>query len=151
MARARAAGLTSDEHFPVDGTLIEAWASMKSFRPKDEPPTPGPGRNREVDFRGESRTNDTHESTTDPDCRLYKKSPGAGARLCHLGNLVMEHRGGFIVNTLSVPPAGNAEREAAVAMASTLPGGAIPGLRRYLRYTFLRLPICTTRTRKAPS
>ena len=113
LARARAAGLTSDEHFPVDGTLIEAWASMKSFRPKDEPPTPGPGRNREVDFRGESRTNDTHESTTDPDCRLYKKSPGAGARLCHLGNLVMEHRGGFIVNTLSVPPAGNAEREAA--------------------------------------
>lgn len=122
LAKAKASGLTSDEHFSVDGTLIEAWASMKSFRRKGKPPTPGGGRNREVDFRGETRTNDTHESTTDPDCRLYKKSPGAGARLCHLGHLVMENRHGFIVETAVTPPSGNAEREAAVAMAEELPG-----------------------------
>jgi len=123
LARAQAAGLTSDEHFSVDGTLIEAWASMKSFRPKDEPPsTGGPGRNRTVDYRGETRGNDTHESRTDPDCRLYKKSPGAGARLAHLGNLVMENRNGFIVATRVTPPAGNAEREAAVHLAAALPG-----------------------------
>lgn len=123
LAKARAANLTSDEHFSVDGTLIEAWASMKSFRPKDEPPSKGgPGRNRAVDYRGETRTNDTHESLTDPDCRLYKKSLGAGARLAHLGNLLMENRNGFIVETSVTPPAGNAEREAAVHLASELPG-----------------------------
>jgi transposase len=123
LAQAKAADLTSDEHFSVDGTLIEAWASMKSFRRKDEPPKGGGGgRNREVDFRGETRTNDTHESTSDPDCRLYKKAPGQGAKLCHLGHLVMEHRSGFIVETTVTPPAGNAEREAAVAMANRLPG-----------------------------
>jgi hypothetical protein len=121
LAKAGAANLTSDEHFSVDGTLIEAWASMKSFRPKGEPPAGG-GRNREVDFRGETRTNDTHESTSDPDCRLYKKSPGAGARLCHLGHLLMENRGGFIVDTTVTPPSGNAEREAAVHLAGDLPG-----------------------------
>ena len=123
LARAQGAGLTSDEHFSVDGTLIEAWASMKSFRPKDEPPAPkGGGRNATVDFRGESRTNDTHESATDPDCRLYKKSPGAGARLCHMGHLVMENRNGFIVESAVTPPSGRAEREVAVALASELPG-----------------------------
>jgi transposase len=121
-ASAKAAGLTSDEHFSVDGTLIEAWASMKSFRPKDEPPTQGGGRNRSIDFRGEARTNDTHESTTDPDCRLYKKAKGQAAKLCHLGTLVMENRNGFIVDTTVTPPAGNAEREAAVRLASALPG-----------------------------
>ena len=123
LAKARAANLTSDEHFSVDGTLIEAWASMKSFRHKDAPPPPpGGGRNAAVDFRGETRTNDTHESTTDPDCRLYKKSPGAGARLSHMGHLVMENRGGFIVETAVTPPSGNAEREAAVHLAGQLPG-----------------------------
>ena len=79
--------LLSDEHFSVDGTLIEAWASMKSFRPKDgsgEPPTSG--RNGEVDFRGEPRGNDTHASTTDPDARLYKKAAGQAAKLCHMGH-----------------------------------------------------------------
>jgi len=78
--------LLSDEHFSVDGTLIEAWASMKSFRPKDgsgEPPAPG--RNGEADFRGEPRSNDTHASTTDPDARLYKKAAGQAAKLCHYG------------------------------------------------------------------
>lgn len=123
LAKASAANLTSDGHFSLDGTLIEAWASMKSFRPKGKPPSKGgPGRNRAVDYRGETRTNDTHESTTDPDCRLYKKSVGTGAQLCHLGNLLMENRNGFIVNTAVTPPAGNAEREAAVHLASELPG-----------------------------
>jgi transposase len=78
--------LLSSEHFSVDGTLIEAWASMKSFRPKDgsgEPPAPG--RNGERDFHGETRSNQTHASSTDPDARLYKKSPGSAAKLCHMG------------------------------------------------------------------
>ncbi len=123
LAKARAANLTSDEHFSVDGTLIEAWASMKSFRPKDEPPAPkSGGRNRSIDFRGETRGNDTHESASDPDCRLYKKSPGAGARLAHMGHLLMENRNGFIVETAVTPPSGNAERAAAVAMIEELPG-----------------------------
>jgi len=78
--------LLSDEHFSVDGTLIEAWASMKSLRRKDgsgEPPPPG--RNGEVDFRGQPRSNDIHTSTTDPDARLYKKAAGQAAKLCHMG------------------------------------------------------------------
>jgi transposase len=124
LAQAKAANLTSDEHFSVDGTLIEAWAPMKSFRRKDAPPGTGGGRNATVDFRGEARSNDTHESTTDPDCRLYKKAQGEAARLCHLGHLVMENRNGFIVETTVTPPSGNAEREAAVALATALPGGA---------------------------
>ena len=80
--------LLSSEHFSVDGTLIEAWASMKSFKPKDgadEPPADGDGRNREADFHGEKRSNETHAATTDPDARLDKQSPGAAARLCHMG------------------------------------------------------------------
>lgn len=121
-SQAKRAGLTSDEHFSVDGTLIEAWASIKGFRKKGEPPTSGSGRNREVDFKGEARTNDTHESTSDPDCRLYKKAPGQAARLCHLGHLMMENRNGFIVETTVTPPSGNAERAAAVMMTTQLPG-----------------------------
>src|SRR5690606_35847196 len=87
LARPRVKRLLSTEHFSVDGTLIDAWCSMKSFRPKDgagadEPPVDGSGgRNGEVDFRGTRRSNDTHASTTDPDARLYRKSPGAGAKL----------------------------------------------------------------------
>jgi len=89
--------LLSDEHFSVDGTLIEAWASMKSFRSKDgsgEPPAPG--RNGEVDFRGEPRSNETHASTTDPDARLYKKAAGQAAKLCHMGRCCMGRRGGRV-------------------------------------------------------
>jgi transposase len=97
LAQAEEKGLTSDEHFSVDGTMIEAWASMKSFRPKGAPPPAGGGRNTEVDFRGEKRCNDTHESYTDPDCRLYRKSEGQQAKLCYLGHLMMENRNGFIV------------------------------------------------------
>ena len=116
--------LLSSEHFSVDGTLIEAWASMKSFRPKDgsgEPPAPG--RNGERDFHGEKRSNETHASTTDPDARLYKKSPGSAARLCHMGHVVMENRTGLVVAAEMTPATGTAEREAAVAMVEELADG----------------------------
>jgi transposase len=109
--------LLSSEHFSVDGTLIEAWASVKSFRPKDgggEPPAPG--RNAEHDFHGQKRSNETHASTTDADARLYKKSPGSAARLCHMGHVVMENRNGLVVAATVTPATGTAEREAAVAM-----------------------------------
>lgn len=123
LAQAEEQGLTSDEHFSVDGTMIEAWASMKSFRRKDEPPpSAGGGRNAEVDFRGEPRGNDTHESSTDPDCRLYRKSKGQEAKLCYLGHLLMENRHGFIVEGQATRATGTAEREAALAMFEELPG-----------------------------
>jgi len=127
LGQARRKGLTSSEHFSVDGTLIEAWASMKSFRRKDDPPPSGPGRNGEVDFRGETRTNDTHESTTDPDCRLYRKAAGQSSKLSHMGHLLMENRNGFIVATAVTPPSGTAEREAAVDFAIDLQHGATLG------------------------
>ncbi len=114
--------LVSDEHFSVDGTLIEAWASMKSFRPKDgsgEPPAPG--RNGEVNFRGEPRSNDTHASTTDPDARLYKKAAGQAAKLCHMGHVLMENRNALVVDTSLTKATGTAEREAAVSMVEDLP------------------------------
>jgi len=116
--------LLSSEHFSVDGTLIEAWASMKSFRPKDgsgEPPAPG--RNGERDFHDEKRSNQTHASSTDPDARLYKKSPGSAAKLCHMGHVVMENRNGLVVAAEMTPATGTAEREAAVAMVEELAAG----------------------------
>jgi len=116
--------LLSSEHFSVDGTLIEAWASMKSFRPTDgsgEPPAAG--RNGERDFHGEKRSNQTHASTTDPDARLYKKSPGSAAKLCHMGHVVMENRNGLVVSAEMTPASGTAEREAAVAMVEQLADG----------------------------
>ena len=116
--------LLSSEHFSVDGTLIEAWASMKSFRPTDgsgEPPAAG--RNGERDFHGEKRSNQTHASSTDPNARLYKKSPGSAAKLCHMGHVVMENRNGLVVATEMTPATGTAEREAAVAMAEQLADG----------------------------
>jgi len=116
--------LLSSEHFSVDGTLIEAWASMKSFRPKDgrgEPPAPG--RNGERDFHGETRSNQTHASSTDPDARLYKKSPGSAAKLCHMGHVVMENRNGLVVAAEMTPATGTAEREAVVAMVEELAAG----------------------------
>ena len=114
--------LLSDEHFSVDGTLIEVWASMKSFRPKDgsgEPPPPG--RNGEVDFHGEPRGNETHASTTDPDARLYKKAAGQAAKLCHMGHVLMENRNGLVVDTSLTKATSTAEREAAIAMIEDLP------------------------------
>jgi transposase len=119
LAQAKAQRLLSDEHFTVDGTLIEAWAGQKSFQKKtDVPPaspTDDPG-NLSVDFRGERRTNATHASTTDPEARLYKKATGQEAKLCFLGHVLMENRHGLVVNATVTPATGTAEREAAVAL-----------------------------------
>lgn len=114
--------LLSDEHFTVDGTLLESWASQKSFRPRDdEPPTPG-GRNPTVNFHGQRRANATHQSTTDPDARLYKKAVGREARLGYLGHVLMEHRSGLVVNAMVTPADGTGERTAALAMVGALRG-----------------------------
>lgn len=146
LAHREVAPLLSDDHFSVDGTLVKAWASMKSFQPKadDTPPDddlgspPGPdspaedqphttetdpmsrptrrNRNAEVDFKGEKRTNATHASTTDPEARLYKKSPGTGAMLCFMGHALMENRSGLIVQGDLTQADGHAERRAALDM-----------------------------------
>jgi transposase len=116
---AKAKPYLSDEHFTVDGTLLEAWASHKSFRRKDGNDRPSGG-DREADFHREKRSNETHRSTTDPDARLYKKSKGAEARLCYLGHAVMENQHGFLVKTRLTLATGTAERDAAVAMAKRL-------------------------------
>jgi hypothetical protein len=148
LAHRAVAPLLSDEHFSVDGTLVKAWASMKSFQPKpqaappdscdgpDGPPPaadaeapaePSPksapmtsakpkGRNAEVDFRGQKRSNATHASVTDPEARLYRKSPGTGASLCFIGHTLMENRNGLIVQTEMTQADGHAERRAALAM-----------------------------------
>lgn len=123
LGQPRVKALLSDEHFSVDGTLIEAWASMKSFRPKDgsgEPP--GPGRNGERNFHGETRSNQTHASTTDPAARLYRKGCGQPAKLAYLGHVLMENRHGLVVDVRLTPATGTAEREAAVAMVKAIPG-----------------------------
>jgi transposase len=115
--------LLSDEHFSVDGSLIQAWASMKSFRPKDgsgEPPSPG--RNGERDFRGERRCNATHASTTDPEARLYRKGPGQEAKLSFMGHALMENRHGLIVAGRVSEANGTAERDEAAAMLAGVPG-----------------------------
>ncbi len=149
LAHREVAPLLSDEHFSVDGTLVKAWASMKSFQPKADASPPddeGPGgpsspnappetvpsattaetnpmprntkphRNAEVDFKGEKRSNATHASTTDPDARLYKKSPGTGAMLCFIGHALMENRNGLIVQGDLTQADGHAERTAALDM-----------------------------------
>jgi transposase len=108
--------LLSDDHFSVDGTLIEAWASMKSFRPKGDPEPPAGGRNGERDFHGEKRSNETHGSTTDGDARLYRRGDGQSSRLCFMGHLLMENRNGLIVDAALTHATGTAEREAALAM-----------------------------------
>jgi len=118
----RAKPYMSDEHFTVDGTLIEAWASQKSFRRKDgKGKPPGPGG--DVDFHGEKRKNQTHESTTDPDARLFKKSKGSEAKLSYLGHVLMENRNGLLVQTFLTEAHGRAERDAAMLMAEAIPGG----------------------------
>lgn len=116
-------GLLSHEHFTVDGTLLEAWASQKSFRRKDgQPPPPSDAdqSNPTVNFRKETRSNVTHHSVTDPDCRLSRKSHGTAALLCHLGSVLMDNRHGLIVATDVRPPAYEGERDAAVEMLTTL-------------------------------
>lgn len=109
--------LLSDDHFSVDGTLIDAWASMKSFRPKDgSGDPPDPGRNGERNFREEKRSNETHASTTDPDARLYRKGNGRESRLCFMGHVLMENRNGLAVDAVLTHATGTAEREAALTM-----------------------------------
>ncbi len=112
--------LVSDEHFSVDGTLIGAWASMKSFVKKDgsTPPPEEGSRNPTVIFKGEPRSNETHESTTDPDARLYKKSEGDKSRLCYLGHALMENRHGLAVDVETTQATGTAERDAAKTMVA---------------------------------
>jgi hypothetical protein len=106
----------SDEHFTVDGTMIEANASMKSFKAKDGPKGPPGGKNSEVDFRGKKRSNKTHESTTDRDARLYRKGDGKPSQLCYLGHVLMENRNGLCVDALVTRATGKAEPEAALVM-----------------------------------
>jgi transposase len=123
--RAKRHHLLSDEHFTVDGTLIEAWASQKSFKPKEPPPDVSPPDdpgNPTVDFHGEKRSNATHESQTDPQARLYRKGPGHEAKLAYLAHALMENRNGLVVNTRVTAATGRAERDAAVAMIEELPG-----------------------------
>ena len=117
VARSKVKRLLSTEHFSVDGTLIEAWASIKSFRPKDgSADPPGPGRNGERDFHGEAPSNATHQSTTDPDARLYRKGAGREAKLCFMGHALMESRHGLVVDGRLTPATGHAERVAALHM-----------------------------------
>jgi transposase len=134
--------LLSTEHFSVDGTLIEAWASLKSFVPKDngdkQPPSGdgpggGEGRNRERDFHGEKRRNDTHASTTDPDARLFRKGKGKEAKLCHMGHILIENRNGLIVDARLTEANGTAERTAALEMieANAGTGGTVGADKNY--------------------
>jgi transposase len=126
LAQPRVKRLLSTNHFSVDGTLIEAWASMKSFKPKapvgedDAGPPAGPpasgGRNADVDFKGQKRSNETHQSTTDPEARLYRKGAGMEARLCFLGHALMENRSGLIVDACLTQADGHGERIAALSM-----------------------------------
>jgi len=135
LAQPRVKALLSDDHFSVDGTLIEAWASLKSFRPKDADPGQGGagpsgpdqtpvagGRNREVNFHGEKRSNETHASTTDPQARLLRKGKGKEAKLCFMGHLLMENRHGLVVQARLTLATGTAERAAAVAMVGAREG-----------------------------
>jgi transposase len=119
LSQPRVKRLLSTEHFSVDGTLIQAWASMKSFKPKEganEPPTEGGGRNRETDFHGAKRSNPTHASTTDPEARLYRKGQGKEAKLCFMGHALMENRHGLVVDACLTQADGHGERIAALHM-----------------------------------
>jgi transposase len=122
LLHAQTAALLSDDHFTVDGTLLEAWASHKSFRPRDDQRPRGGGGNPTVNFHRERRANETHQSTTDPDARLYKKASGREARLGYLGHVLMENRCGLLVDTLVTPATGRAECDAALVMAQRIPG-----------------------------
>lgn len=127
MALADKAGLLSKEHFSVDGTLIQAWASQKAFKPKDgsDDQTPGgPGRNAQADWKGKRRSNDTHANTTDPDARQYRKSHNTAAIQCYQGHVLMENRSGLVVSAVVTHAHGYGERAAALAMLDALPGKA---------------------------
>jgi transposase len=131
LAQAREAGLLSDDHFTVDGTQLEAWASLKSFRAHDAAPTDPPDDpgNPSVNFHGERRRNDTHASTTDPDAQLHRKGDGKEAKLAYLGHVLMDNRHGLVANVCATAATGTAEREAALLMAqaSVRPGGTLGG------------------------
>jgi transposase len=128
--QAAEAGLLSDEHFTVDGTLLEAWASLKSFRRKDAAPTPPPDDpgNPTVNFHGESRRNDTHHSTTDPDAQLARKGQGKEAKLSYAGHVLLDNRHGLVANVCATAATGTAEREAALLLlGGRPPGGTVGG------------------------
>jgi transposase len=118
LAQPKVKRLLSSDHFSVDGTLLEAWASIKSFRRKDgdDNDSTGPGRNAERHFHKEKRSNETHRSVTDPEARLYKKGSGQPAKLCYLGHALMENRHGLVVGGSATLATGTAEREAALAL-----------------------------------
>jgi transposase len=125
LAQAERQKLLSADHFTVDGTLLEAWASVKSFKPKDGPSGEGPesgGKNPSVDFHGQQRTNDTHASTTDPEARLAKKGKGKEARLCFAGHIRMENRNGLAVDVQVTKATGTAEPDTALLMLDKIPG-----------------------------
>jgi transposase len=124
LAQARARGLLSDEHFTVDGTLVEAWAGQKSFQPKKggpKRPPDDPG-NPTVDFTGQKRSNETHESKTDPEARLYRKSSGTESKLCYAGHLLMDNRHGLAVDACLSEATGTAERDIGLEMATRIEG-----------------------------
>ena len=120
--QAKGERLLSRDHFTVDGTLIDAWASIKSFQPRDGGPQNPQGRNGEVDFHGKRLKNDTHGSTTDPESRLYRKGKGKEAKLSYMGHTLMENRNGLVLDARVTPATGTAEREAAEDMILNIPG-----------------------------
>ena len=125
LSQAKEKGLLSEEHFTVDGSLIEAWASQKSFQRKDRPsPTPDDPGNPSVNFRGEKRANDTHESKTDPQAKLWRKARGHEAKLCYMGHALMENRNGLAVAGKATLASGYAEREAALELIEPKAGGS---------------------------
>jgi transposase len=120
---ARKQHLLSEDHFTVDGSLLEAWASLKSFQPKDGSETPCSGENNpSIDFHGERRTNDTHQSTTDPEAMLARKGKGKEAKLCLTGHVLMENRNGLVVDVIVTQATGTAERDTALDMLEKVPG-----------------------------
>ena len=125
LEQARAQQLLSEDHFTVDGTLVEAWAGQKSFQRKGQPPQPpeGGGSHPTVNFHGEKRSNQTHQSRTDPEAMLYRKSGGSESKLSYLGHVWMENRNGLGVDTRLTRATGTAERDAALDMAARIPGG----------------------------
>jgi transposase len=139
LAIANDAGLLSNEHFTVDGTLLDAAASQKSFRPRDDDPRPGGG-NADVNFRGETRRNDTHQSTTDPDARLARKGPGREAKLSYAGHVLMDHRYGLVVDARVTLADGYGEIDAALVMLADRPAGGrltVAGDKGYDRARFV--------------
>jgi IS5 family transposase len=135
--QARERGFLSDEHFTVDGTLIEAWAGQKSFRPKDQDEDDGDGAN----FHGQQRRNDTHESKTDPDAKLFRKGAAQEAKLCYMGHVLMENRNGLVVGAEVTQATGFAEREAGIRLMKRIPRGmraTLGGDKNYDTFDFVK-------------